>query len=290
MTDLTTESILPPHFPFPWACDWGEDRFGPWVAFRIKGVRQRLRWVPPARFQMGSPANEQERLSNERQHWVTLSSGLWLADTACTQALWKAVMGINPSRFQGAERPVEQVSWEDAQNFFARLNASLSGLELRLPSEAEWEHACRAGTRTAFGFGDTISTDQVNYNGDYPYRDGPKGENRKETVEVTVLPANAWGLYQMHGNVWEWCQDWMGDYPTGDVWDPLGPATGVQRVGRGGSWLAHAANCRAALRGAWHPGYRRGGLGVRLARGPKSRAAEPQQVKQGRLSDLYSEY
>ena len=114
--------LLPPRFPFDWACDWSEDRFGPWVAFRFQGVRQCLRWVPPGRFSMGSPETEPERLDNERQHWVTLTRGLWLADTACTQALWEAVMsGDKPSYFKGPERPVEQVSWEDVQGFLARI-------------------------------------------------------------------------------------------------------------------------------------------------------------------------
>ena len=126
-----------------------------------------------------------------------LTYGIWLADTVCTQALWQAAMGDNPSRFKGAERPVEQVSWEDAQRFVARLNGERDDLLLRLPREAEWEYACRAGTTTPFWFGETIGTEQANYDGNYPYAGGAKGEYRGETVEVKALPANAWGLYQI---------------------------------------------------------------------------------------------
>jgi sulfatase modifying factor 1 len=126
--------LLPPVFPFPWACDWGEDDFGPWVAFRIKGLRQALRWVPPGAFRGERPAR------------AIISRGLWLADTACTQGLWQAVMGRNPSRFQGQERPVENLSWDDVQDFLQRLNDMLPGLEARLPTEAYWEHGCGAGT------------------------------------------------------------------------------------------------------------------------------------------------
>ncbi|WP_236848699.1 formylglycine-generating enzyme family protein [Candidatus Thiodictyon syntrophicum] len=146
---------------------------------------------------MGSPAAEPERLDNEKQHQVLLTQGLWLADTACTQALWEAVMGENPSGFKGAERPVEQVDWEQVQAFIGRLNAAVPGLELRLPTEAEWEYGCRAGTNTPFSFGQTITTEQVNYDGNNPYAGGEKGPWRQETVAVKALPCNAWGLYQI---------------------------------------------------------------------------------------------
>ncbi len=261
-------ALRPPVFPFDWAGEWGEDRYGPWVALRVRGVRLGLRWVPPGRFLMGSPDKEPERLDNEVQHWVTLTRGLWLAETACTQELWEAVAGENPSHFKGAERPVEQVSWDDVQGFLERLNALVPGLAARLPTEAEWEHACRAGTLTPFSFGETISTDQVNYDGNYPYPGATKGPYREQTVEVKALPCNDWGLYQMHGNVWEWCQDWYGAYPTEAVEDPPGPETGEGRVTRGGSWFLHAVLCRSALRDRWEPAFRWLGLGFRLARGP----------------------
>ena len=196
--------LLPDDFPAPWANAWGEDDQGLWMAFVYKGVRHAFRWIPPGRFLMGSPKDEPERESNgadETQHEVILTLGFWLGETPVTQALWEAAMGENPSRFKGAERPVEQVSWEDAQRFITRLNGERDDLLLRLPSEAEWEYACRAGTTTPLWFGQTITTDQANYDGNYPYAGGAKGELRGETVEVKALPANDWGLYQMHGNV-----------------------------------------------------------------------------------------
>ena len=185
------EPLLPPVFPFDWASEWGEDRYGPWIAFRVKGVRQCLRWIAPGRFLMGSPADEAERLDSERQHWVTLTRGYWLPDTACTQALWQAVTGETPSRFKDAERPVEQVDWSQVQQFIGQLNEALPGLDACLPTEAQWEHACRAGTRTPFWFGDQITPEQVNYNGNYPYAGGAKGLYREQTVEVKALPCNA---------------------------------------------------------------------------------------------------
>jgi sulfatase modifying factor 1 len=271
---------LPEVFPEPWACDWGEDRQGLWMAFRVGprvgGVRQALRWVPPGTFLMGSPDSERERLENERQHEVVLTQGLWLAETACTQALWRAVMRKNPSRFEGPERPVEQVSWEDVQRFLARLNELVPSLEARLPTEAEWEYACRASTDTPFWFGDQITTEQANYDGNYPYAGGAKGVYREQTVDVKDLPANGWGLYQMHGNVWEWCADWYGEYPQGPVTDPAGPDGGGDRVLRGGSWFNVAGNLRSAYRSHDHPGLRHAFFGFRLARGQSGRGAEPQ--------------
>ncbi|WP_295437578.1 formylglycine-generating enzyme family protein [uncultured Thiodictyon sp.] len=268
MSAPAVAALLPPVFPFDWAGEWGEDRYGPWVAFRVKGVRQCLRWVPPGRFLMGSPAGEAQRSTDEAQHWVTLTQGLWLADTACTQALWQAVMGENPSRFQGAQRPVEQVDWDQVQQFIGRLNDLLPGLDACLPTEAQWEHACRAGTRTPFWFGDQITPEQVNYDGNHPYPGGAKGLYREQTVEVRALPCNAWGLYQMHGNVWEWCRDWYGDYPTEPIEDPTGPETGLRRVARGGCWIDRAGHCRSARRSGRGPADRNDGLGFRLARGP----------------------
>jgi formylglycine-generating enzyme len=220
---------------------------------------------------MGSPADEPERWDGEGpQHEVTISQGFWLGETPVTQALWEAVMGENPSGFKGPERPVENVSWDDTQEFLQRINSERDDLGLRLPSEAEWEYACRAGTTTPFSFGDNITPEQVNYNGEYPYPGGSKGLNRGETVEVKALPANPWGLYQMHGNVWEWCRDWYGKYPAGPVTDPQGPPEGAYRVLRGGSWIYYAGWCRSAYRYWLEPDYR-DYSGFRLARGRKAR-------------------
>jgi len=265
--------LLPDDFPAPWAKESGEDEQGLWMAFVYKGVRHAFRWIPPGRFLMGSPEDEAERGSDERQHEVILTRGFWLGETPVTQALWQAVMGDNPSRFKGSDRPVEGVSWDDAQRFIARLNGERDDLLLRLPSEAEWEYACRAGSTSPFWFGDTIGTAQANYDGNYPYAGGAKGENRGQTVEVTALPANDWGLYQMHGNVWEWCQDWYEDYPKGPVRDPRGPDTGASRVQRGGSWFSSARRPRSAYRVHGHPGIRFDGTGFRLARGRTAQQA-----------------
>jgi formylglycine-generating enzyme required for sulfatase activity len=263
-------AYFPDEFPAPWAYDWGEDTYGLWVAFRYRGVRQQLRWIEPGEFMMGSPENEAQREDNEIQHQVSISNGFWLADTVCTQALWQAVMGKNPSKFEGEDRPVDSVNWKDAQRFIEKLNAIVPGQGFRLPKEAEWEYACRAGTETPFWFGDQITPEQVNYDGNYPYVDGKKGQYRKVTLPVKALTCNGWGLYQMHGNVWEWCQDWYGDYDLNSLVDPTGPAEGRQRVLRGGSWLSFGGSMRSAQRFADDPGFRSRECGFRLARGQAS--------------------
>ncbi len=131
---------LPAKFPASWASDWGEDVYGLWMAFCYRGIRQQLRWIAPGAFIMGSPASEPERSDSETPHQVVLSCGFWLADTTCTQALWQAMLGDNPSCFRGADRPVENVSWNDVQRFLARLNETAPELAFRLPTEAEWEY------------------------------------------------------------------------------------------------------------------------------------------------------
>ena len=260
----------PESFPDVWASEWGEDEYGIWMAFHYNDIRHVLRWIEPGTFMMGSPEDELERESwgnDETLHKVTLSEGFWLGATTCTQELWQAVMGDNPSNFKGANRPVEKVSWDDVQEFLLRINKEISGLGLVLPSEAQWEYSCRAGTTTPFFFGDTISTDQVNYHGNHPYGKGTKGEYREETVKVKALPCNDWGLYQMHGNVEEWCHDWLGDYPQGSVLDPRGSDKGRLRVLRGGSWGSLGRFCRSALRDGFTPVFRAYWLGFRLSRG-----------------------
>jgi formylglycine-generating enzyme required for sulfatase activity len=256
-----------------WAERIGVDQYGLYADLVFKGVTQRFRWIQPGSFLMGSPEDEQERLEIDKpQHEVVLSESCWLADTACTQALWEAVTGKNPSQFKGNERPVEQVSWEDVHKFVAQLNTTIPGLESVLPTEAQWEYACRAGTVTPFFFGEKISTDQVNYDGNHPYADKEKGEGRWKTVDVKDLPCNDWGLYQMHGNVWEWCRDWYGEYPTDPVVDPIGPSRGRLRVYRGGSWVGFGRDCRSACRYRYEPGYRGRWLGFRLSRGRTSQS------------------
>ncbi len=237
---------------------------------------------------MGSPENEAEiiekydnaiqlnvRYENETQHIVTLTQGFWLADSACTQALWQAAMGSNPAYFQDLpDHPVEQVSWNDVQQFIQAINTQFPDLQARLPTEAEWEYACRAGTTTPFSFGDNITPEQVNYDGNFPYAGAEKGKYREKTVPVKSLPPNAWGLYEMHGNVWEWCADWYGDYPVDAVTDPSGRVTGYNRVLRGGAWIGDARRARSASRIWVGPGIRYFYIGFRLALGRKASTSQ----------------
>jgi formylglycine-generating enzyme required for sulfatase activity len=252
-----------------WASAAGHDQYGRWAAFEIGGVTQKMRWIPPGKFLMGSPEREAGRFPDEGpQHEVTFAKGFWLADTACTQALWTAVMGDNPSQFKGPNLPVETVSWRDAQQFFEKINRRIFGLDASLPSEAQWEYACRAGMAMPFSFGQTITPEQVNYNGNLPYAGAVKGLNRKKTVAVVSLPANAWGLFEMHGNVWEWAADaWRDDYsraPTnGSACSDPGA---VSRVVRGGSSLYVARLVRSAYRSRGEPGDRSDDIGFRCAR------------------------
>jgi sulfatase modifying factor 1 len=261
-------NIFPPAFPAPWASEWGQDRFGLYMDLNCQGVCQRFRWILPGSFLMGSPEYEAERESwggDETQHRVTLTHGFWLADTACTQALWQAVMDGNPSHFTGDPGlPVENVSWLGVRSFIRLLNSLFPKLRAHLPTEAQWEYACRAGTQTPFSFGGNITPQQVNYDGNYPYAGGDKGLYRERTVPVKSLPPNPWGLYEMHGNVWEWCADWYGDYPRQAVIDPVGPGNGERRVVRGGSWRNYAGGTRSADRAGCVPGDR-SLIGFRLA-------------------------
>ncbi|MCB1986736.1 MAG: formylglycine-generating enzyme family protein [Burkholderiales bacterium] len=267
MLKIRKHKILPEEFPESWASDWGEDEYGLWMAFTYKGVRQAFRWCEPGTFLMGSPEDEPERLDDELQHEVTLTKGFWIADTPVTQALWQEVMNNNPSKFKGEELPVEMISWEDAQAFVAKMNALKSELKLCLPTEAQWEYACRAGTTTPFSWGDQIDSTLVNFDGTEPYNKGSSSEYREQTVEVKALPCNDWGLYQMHGNVWEYCQDWYGIYPSEHATDPLGPSSGFARVLRGGSWIIGSArDCRSADRSFVSPSACNDYTGFRLVR------------------------
>ena len=275
-------------FPPPWASSWGDDPFGLWADFTVADVVQRMRWIEAGSFMMGSPPDEQGRYDDEGpQHRVHIGQGFWLADTACTQGLWLALMGQNPSHFQseGADAlqlPVEKISWHDAQAFLQTLAKHLPAGLWTLPTEAEWEYACRAGTATPFYFGANISTAQVNYDGNYPYGGAEKGEYRERTLPVKALPANAWGLYQMHGNVWEWCDDeWQDHYLPDEALDPgladlLARASGevgrASRVIRGGSWLINARYARSAYRPHNTPDGRRISLGLRFACRSRSQA------------------
>lgn len=264
---IRQHTLFPAAFPEAWASDWGEDEYGLWMGFTYKGVRQDFRWIEPGTFAMGSPKNEQERSDNETQHEVTLRQGFWLADTTVTQALWKVVMGDDPSSFKGTNRPVDSVSWEDAQRFIAKMNGMKPELQMCLPTEAQWEYCCRAGTTTAFHFGgkNDLNLERVNYSGKWDEYSG-KGE----TKTVKSYTPNGWGLYEMHGNVLEWCQDWFGDYPAQPVVDPQGSEIGSFRVLRGGSWLCIGRDCRSAYRHSYDPGLRGLNIGFRLALGHRA--------------------
>ncbi len=245
-------------------------RAGSKQAVTVKGVTFNMVYIPAGEYLRGSPENEPGRTERESpQHRVRISKGFWIGETEVTQGLWQAVMGNNPSHFKacGSDCPVERVSWHDSQEFIKRLNGLVSGGGFRLPTEGEWEYAARAGTTGPFHTGNCLSTSQANYDGDYPLEGCPEGQYRRTTVPVSSFAANAWGLYDMHGNVWEWVQDWYGSYPSGLVTDPTGPSSGAYRVFRGGSWNDDARDCRSADRGRVAAlGFRLDGLGLRLAR------------------------
>ncbi|MGH7173615.1 MAG: SUMF1/EgtB/PvdO family nonheme iron enzyme [Gemmataceae bacterium] len=232
-----------------------------------EGVDMTFAWIPPGTFLMGSPQKEAKREDNETQHSVMLSEGFYLGIHPATQAQWQTVMGNNPSHFQGEYLPVEQVSWEDCQEFCAKMRQR-DGRRYRLPTEAEWEYACRAGTTTPFHFGNTIDTGQANFNGNFPYRrTDKKGVYRQQSTPVGSFPPHAWGLFDMHGNVWEWCDDWIRPYEELETKDPLRTKEGdySARVLRGGSWGCWARGCRAADRGRCAPGLRNYDCGFRVA-------------------------
>jgi len=248
-------------------------------------------------FTMGSPASEPGHDSDEAQHQVTVSS-FYMGKYEVTQKEYKEIMGVNPSSFKRDNLPVEQVTWYDAVEYCNKrsqkegltpaytinknqsdpnntsnldtvkwtvnLNRNANGY--RLPTEAEWEYACRAGTTTPFSTGNNITTGQANYNGNNPYNNNAKGENRGKITPVGSFAPNPWGLYDMHGNVYEWCYDWYGNYSIDAQTDPRGAVSGAFRVARGGSWNNTAGNARTAYRFAYTPSYRFLNIGFRLVR------------------------
>ena len=224
--------------------------------------------IPAGKFLMGSPKTEKERDPDETQHEVTLTQGFRMGVHEVTQAQYEQVMGKNPSFSKGATLPVEQVSYDDALAFCKKLSdlpaEKAAGRKYRLPTEAEWEYCCRAGTSTPFHFGNELNGTQANCNGKIPYGTTKKGPYLIKTSPVGSYPANAWGLHDMHGNVIEWCQDWYGDYLKCEIKDPQGGISGRHRVLRGGSWSNYAGYCRAGTRDKIVPGYHDVFCGFRL--------------------------
>ena len=291
-TDLGTSMDHPlTGVPPSWASSWGQDAYGVFAAFEIGGVEQRMRWIPEGRWLLGSPSDEPGRYHDEQQLDVELPR-FWMADVPCTQALYQAVTGENPSEFQHSQRPVENVSWIDAMEMIETLNRKIPGLEVRLPFEAEWEAACRAGTTTAtyagpieiLGERNAPVLDRIAWYGGNSGVDYDLGEHydssgwdekqfphdRAGTRIVGLKQPNPWGLYDTLGNVYEWCADASKGRmvpPLPQIDDDRGSESPAGRVFRGGRWYWNARHCRAAYRLARDPGLRDVGVGFRLSRG-----------------------
>ena len=258
----------------------------------VAGVAVPMRWCPPGSFTMGSPPSEDGRDADETPHRVTLTKGFWLGETEVTQELWKKVEGVNPSYFKSGDGyPADSVSWNDCRAFVEKLAAlaPVEGFRWTLPTEAQWEYACRAGTTTSLPNGKDVrirglhnvpAIDDIAWyagNSSVGWDGGSKGYDvsgwrekqyagrRAGTHPVARKAANAWGLHDMIGNVWEWCADWYGEYPSGDLVDPAGASTGANRIARGGAWRGCGRYCRPAYRDDYNPTYRFNILGLRLA-------------------------
>jgi formylglycine-generating enzyme required for sulfatase activity len=265
-----------PHFPPVWAEVFGEDDCGIFAECSVQEARFVWRWICPGKFQMGSPDAELGDEDEKSQHEVILTRGFWLGESPVTQVQWQVVMEDNPSHFKGENRPVEKVSWLDCREYVRKLNDLIPELHVALPTEAQWEHACRAGTQSAFHDGSSCTEPE----GDDPAlrKLGWFTKNSEgETHDVKQKAPNAWGLYDMHGNVWEWCRDaWLeGAYADrrGTIFDPeiSSQDESVHRVMRGGSWRSPARNCRAAIRDWFPSGDTWLARGFRLAAGQEPR-------------------
>jgi formylglycine-generating enzyme required for sulfatase activity len=231
-----------------WVSDYGRDTNGIWCEFQLPrhdgqgAVTQRMRWIQPGSFMMGSPKNEFGHQNDEYLHRVTLTEGFWLANTTCTQLLWKALHdGENPSHFKRDRNPVETVSWVDVKNWLLKLDKVHPTMGPSLPTESQWEYACRAGSDTMFTFGEEIDelTRYATFN----------RTSRASSSPVAERQVNEWGLFDIHGNVWEWCEDWYAQYSKDHVTDPIGPPNGSEKVIRGGSWFDIEEYLRSAFRG-----------------------------------------
>jgi formylglycine-generating enzyme required for sulfatase activity len=235
--------------------------------------------IPAGSFTMGSDVNPQEFAKyygtnaedfekEQPAHHVEITKSFYLQTNETTKRQWKKIMGNYPMAINkcGDDCPVSGISPYDIQIFLSKLNKIEGTSKYRLPTEAEWEYACRAKTTTPFNTGVCISTDQANYNGDYPFRNCRRGENRAKLLKVGSLKPNAWGLFDMHGNIWETCGDWLGDYSYGNVSDPKGSPNDKYSAIRGGSWINAAVHIRSAMRSKSH--FRSAGevIGFRVAR------------------------
>ena len=256
--------IVPYVDPTPWE-DSRSREPGKRQTLSIKGVDYPFRWIPAGSFIMGSPKNEWGHY-HEDLHKVNISKGFWALETEVTQEMWNSVMGANAnySHFKGSKRlPVDNASKYECLKYIEKLNAlgvRPEGFEFALPTEAQWEYACRAGTTTPFSFGDSLNGDKANCDGDFPYPYGTteKGTYLRKTTVVGSYPANPWGLYDMHGNVQEWVSDWYDEYPKNEVTDPISGYEGKAEMCRGGGWSSLAESCRSASR------HRYGHEGLRL--------------------------
>ena len=217
------------------------------------GVKMEFVSIPPGSFLMGS---EKGRPDERPVTKVTITKAFHLGKYEVTQEQWQAVMGNNPSFYKGANLPVEQVNWNDCQSFVAKLKDKVSGGEFSLPTEAQWEYACRAGTSTEYSFGDGDAN-----LGEYAWF---TGNSNRQTHPVGEKKANPWGLYDIHGNVWEWCQDWYGPYASAEVSDPTGASSGSSRVIRGGSWSHSSRDLWSSFRLKFAPDFRFRSIGVRV--------------------------
>jgi len=245
----------------------GETQGSPAPTHVIPSINYKMNYIRPGTFMMGSPSSEKGRYKDEKQHQVTLTKGFYIGVTEVTQGQWKRIMGNNPSHFKncGEDCPVEQISWSDCKEFILRLNKREKTRRYRLPTEAEWEYACRATSRSAFANGQITEKD-CGHDANLDKIGWYCGNSGKKTHPVAQKKPNSWGLYDMHGNVWEWCQDWHEKYPSLHLTDPKGPTSGSGRIFRGGGWNLSARRCRSAFRDSYSPHVRYKLLGFRLAR------------------------
>ncbi|MBB1487153.1 formylglycine-generating enzyme family protein [Oceanospirillum sediminis] len=290
---MNLHPLSPPVFPMPWANEWGEDEYGLWMAFSYQGQRYAFRWIPPGSFTMGSPEDETGRSDNETQQGVTFAEGFWMGEFPVTQGLYQAVTGDNPSHFNSQPQnellPVETVNWQDAQAFIQALNQLHPDLNVNLPLECMWEYACRAGTQTPFWFGDQLDLSWVNYDGQWGLRKKNESDNtkaaRKQTNPAGDYPPNPWGLFDMHGNVFEWClEPWQDTYPVqekpvalkNDWLSQMDASLQHSEYAdeprfsvRGGCWGHFGRGCRSAFRLGIGTDDRHMLQGFRLALGPE---------------------